>query len=223
MSENYRKPIVKTLMLKGKDGQSIKEIKKTSTSGLIDTYEISLTDGTKKSFTVSNGKGIKSIAKTSTSGLVDTYTIAYNDDTTSTFKVNNGKGANEWVELENLTISEAQKFKKKYDSFYSDYMCEIRIPKANGNILMNDTHIFGNYGLYYKNINSSDAYSCVAILIAEKIVGKTYLMSCAYGIDSSISDFKNRTIKIVDNPINLSQIYIEANLPIGTTIKVWGR
>lgn len=149
MSENYRKPIVKTLMLKGKDGdgkgissisktgtsglvdtytitltdgtkstftvtngakgvkgdtgpqgpqgvkgqdgQSIKEIKKTSTSGLIDTYEISLTDGTKKSFTVSNGKGIKSIAKTSTSGLTDTYTITYNDSTTSTFTVRNGK------------------------------------------------------------------------------------------------------------------------------------
>ena len=77
--------------VKGQDGQSIKEIKKTSTSGLIDTYEISLTDGTKKSFTVTNGKGIKSIAKTSTSGLVDTYTITYTDSTTSTFTVTNGK------------------------------------------------------------------------------------------------------------------------------------
>lgn len=77
--------------VKGQDGQSISEIKKTSTSGLTDTYEISLTDGTKKSFTVTNGKGIKSIAKTSTSGLTDTYTITYNDDTTSTFTVKNGK------------------------------------------------------------------------------------------------------------------------------------
>lgn len=77
--------------VKGQDGQSIKEIKKTSTSGLIDTYEISLTDGTKKSFTVSNGKGIESIVKTSTSGLVDTYTITYTDSTTSTFTVKNGK------------------------------------------------------------------------------------------------------------------------------------
>ena len=77
--------------VKGQDGNSIKEIKKASTSGLTDTYEISLTDGTKKSFTVSNGKGIKSIAKTSTSGLVDTYTITYNDGTTSTFTVKNGE------------------------------------------------------------------------------------------------------------------------------------
>lgn len=94
MSEYFRKPIVKTLMLKGQKGQSIEEIKKTSTSGLTDTYEISLTDGIKKSFTVSNGKGIKSIAKTSTIGLLDIYTITYNDETTSTFNVKNGDIAN---------------------------------------------------------------------------------------------------------------------------------
>jgi hypothetical protein len=91
MSEYIRKPIVKILMLKGQQGISIKEIKKTSTSGLTDTYEISLTDGTKRTFNVSNGKGVKSIAKTSTSGLVDTYTITYNDGTTSTFTVRNGE------------------------------------------------------------------------------------------------------------------------------------
>ena len=94
MSEYFIKPIVKTLMLKGQEGQSIKEIKKTSTSGLTDTYEISLTDGTKKTFSVSNGKGIKTIAKTSTIGLLDIYTITYNDGTTSTFNVKNGDIAN---------------------------------------------------------------------------------------------------------------------------------
>lgn len=91
MSGYFIKPIVKTLMLKGQKGQSIEEIKKTSTSGLTDTYEITLTDGAKKSFTVSNGKGIISIAKTSTIGLLDTYTITYNDGTTSNFSVKNGK------------------------------------------------------------------------------------------------------------------------------------
>lgn len=91
MSEYFRKPIVKILMLKGKDAVSISNIEKKSTSGLTDTYEITLTDGTKTSFNVSNGKGIKSIAKTSTSGLVDTYTTTYNDGTTSTFTVKNGE------------------------------------------------------------------------------------------------------------------------------------
>lgn len=55
MSEYFRKPIVKTLMLKGQEGQSIKDIKKTSTNGLVDTYTITLTDGTTSTFTVTNG------------------------------------------------------------------------------------------------------------------------------------------------------------------------
>lgn len=91
MSEFFRKPIAKILMLKGQAGQSIKGITKTSTSGLVDTYTITLTDGTERTFDVSNGKGIKSFEKTSTSGLVDTYTITYNDGTASTFTVKNGE------------------------------------------------------------------------------------------------------------------------------------
>lgn len=60
MSEYFRKPIVKILMLKGQEGQSIKEIKKTSTSGLVDTYTIRFNDGTTSTFTVTNGaKGDK--------------------------------------------------------------------------------------------------------------------------------------------------------------------
>ena len=56
MSEYY-KPIVKILMLKGKDGdgKGISSISKTSTSGLVDTYTITLTDGTTSTFTVTNG------------------------------------------------------------------------------------------------------------------------------------------------------------------------
>ena len=90
MSEYFRKPIVKTLMLKGQEGQSIKGITKTGTDGLVDTYTITLTDGTTSTFTVTNGKEISSISKTGTSGLVDTYTINFNDGTTSTFTVTNG-------------------------------------------------------------------------------------------------------------------------------------
>ena len=48
-------------------------------------------------------------------------------------------------------------------------------------------------------------------------------MSCAYGTDSGVSDFKNRAIKIADNVFNVSQISINADLPEGTTIRVWGR
>lgn len=79
----------------------ISGINKVGTSGLVDTYRITLADTTTFDFVVNNGRGIAGISKTSTSGLVDTYTISYNNDTTSTFTVKNGakgdKGNNSYV------------------------------------------------------------------------------------------------------------------------------
>lgn len=83
---------VKVTMLKGEKGSSIATITKTGTSGLVDTYTVTLTDGSTTTFEVKNGKTIVSVVKTGTSGLVDTYTITYNDNTTSTFTVTNGRG-----------------------------------------------------------------------------------------------------------------------------------
>ena len=64
----------------GKDGTNIKSVEKSASDGLTDTYTITLTDGSKSSFNVTNGKGISSIEKTS----ANTYTINYNDGTTLT-------------------------------------------------------------------------------------------------------------------------------------------
>ena len=79
----------------------IKSVAKLSTSGLVDTYRITLADTTIFDFVVNNGKGITGISKTSTSGLVDTYTISYNDGTSGTFTVKNGakgdKGDNAYI------------------------------------------------------------------------------------------------------------------------------
>lgn len=79
----------------------IQSIEKLSTSGLADTYRITLADTTTFDFVVTNGRSITGISKTSTSGLVDTYTISYNNGTTSTFTVTNGakgdKGDNAYV------------------------------------------------------------------------------------------------------------------------------
>ena len=47
---------VKVMMLKGEPGSSIKSIDKTSTSGLTDTYTITLTNGDKQQFNVTNGE-----------------------------------------------------------------------------------------------------------------------------------------------------------------------
>ena len=79
----------------------IQSIALTGTSGLVDTYTITLADETTYDIVVKNGRGIFGIAKTGTSGLVDTYTISYNNGTTSTFTVTNGekgdKGDNTYV------------------------------------------------------------------------------------------------------------------------------
>lgn len=79
----------------------IQSIAKLSTSGLADTYRITLADTTPFDFVVTNGRSITGISKTSTSGLVDTYTISYNNGTTSKFTVTNGakgdKGDNAYI------------------------------------------------------------------------------------------------------------------------------
>lgn len=79
----------------------IQSIVKRSTSGLADTYRITLADTTVYDFMVTNGRGISSLQKTGTSGLVDTYTFTYNDGTKATFTVTNGqkgdKGDNAYI------------------------------------------------------------------------------------------------------------------------------
>lgn len=82
--------VFKVALLKGENGNDIRSITKTGTSGLVDTYTVTLTDGSTTTFEVTNGNGIASIEKTSTSGLVDTYTITLDNGDTSTFDVTNG-------------------------------------------------------------------------------------------------------------------------------------
>lgn len=106
---------------RGATGNGIVSIVKTGTSGLVDTYTITFTDGTTETFTVTNGdkgdkgdtgdtgNGIASITKTATVGKVDTYTITYTDGTTTTFDVTNGEVTEAQfnpvkAELENIRV-----------------------------------------------------------------------------------------------------------------------
>lgn len=85
---------IKIMLKTGVDGSGIASIEKTGTSGLVDTYTITLDDGRKTTFEVTNGEdgnGIASIAKTGTQGLVDTYTITMDDGYTYNFTVTNGR------------------------------------------------------------------------------------------------------------------------------------
>lgn len=81
----------KTLMLKGEAGNSIVTIAKTGSALDVDTYTITLSDGSTFEFEVTNGSSIESIEKTGTSGYVDTYTITLTNGDTTTFEVQNGE------------------------------------------------------------------------------------------------------------------------------------
>lgn len=85
--------VFRTIMLKGEKGSDIQGIEKTGSSGVVDTYTITLSDGTTETFTVTNGSDIASIEKTATSGLIDTYTVTLTDGSTTTFEVKNGEDA----------------------------------------------------------------------------------------------------------------------------------
>lgn len=70
----------------------IADWKKIGTSGLVDTYRVTLADTTTFDYYVTNGKAISSVEQTSASGLTRTYTIAFNDGTSQQFTVTDGRG-----------------------------------------------------------------------------------------------------------------------------------
>ena len=86
---------VKVVMLKGEAGSSIESIEKTSTELNVDTYTITLTDGSHTTFQVTNGSSIATIEKTASIGHTDIYTITLTDGSTSTFEVTNGDN---WID-----------------------------------------------------------------------------------------------------------------------------
>lgn len=83
---------------KGDKGNGIASITKTSTSGLVDTYTITFTEGNTTTFDITNGNGIVSIEKTSTEGLIDTYTITLDNGDTTTFEVTNGQDGTDGID-----------------------------------------------------------------------------------------------------------------------------
>lgn len=85
--------ILENWLLSFADGHGgIQSITKIGTSGLKDTYRITLADETYQDIQVTNGRGITGFAKTGTSGLVDTWRVSYNDGTYTDISVTNGRG-----------------------------------------------------------------------------------------------------------------------------------
>ena len=104
--------------------KSIDSISLSGTSGLIDTYTITFTDGSTSNYNVKNGKDGKSITgitKTSTSGNVDHYDVNLSDGTTTSgFDVTNGTDGTNGKSIANISLASTSGNVKNYDVFLDD-------------------------------------------------------------------------------------------------------
>lgn len=107
--------------------KSIDSISLASTSGSIDTYTITFTDGSTSNFNVKNGadgidgKSITGITKTSTSGKIDHYDINLSDGTTiSGFDVTNGSDGADGKSIANISLASTSGNVKTYDVLLDD-------------------------------------------------------------------------------------------------------
>ena len=76
----------------GPQGVSIDDIVLKSQEGGVSTYSILLSDGTEKTFQVTDGAIITDVSLTNTDVLIDTYKISTSDGSFFNFKVTNGRG-----------------------------------------------------------------------------------------------------------------------------------
>lgn len=76
---------IKTMLVKGMNGEGIESIEKTATEGFIDTYTITYTDGTKTTFDVTNGNwGIWTSAVTAAASATS---VTINNDAIGTTSI----------------------------------------------------------------------------------------------------------------------------------------
>lgn len=159
--------IFKTLMLKGEAGGTISSIEKTSSVGDVDTYTITLNDGTTSTFEVTNGSNIASIEKTATAGLIDTYTVTLTNGDTSTFEVKNGEDAQLYELPQNCVVGYDKEPTQVTETFYERYIQlddvnGISSVKYNGNTLQET-----NDG---RNLFNPDNLSATGITIDDGLV-----------------------------------------------------
>lgn len=186
----------KTLLLKGEAGQSIGSIEKTSTSGAVDTYTITLTDGTTSTFEVTNGSSIANIALTSSSGLVDTYTITLTDGSTTTFNVTNGEDftvpADGVLYFEGAGVpdgyenSDAPIANAATEMSYARYQTLTDAEKTNGTIYMvyddpTDNYVANNG--FYLNYSTAEQLTGKKWLDNKPIYQKTFNVSANTAVD----------------------------------------
>ena len=131
---------VKVMLLKGADGSSIADIELTSSVLNVDTYAITLTDGSKTSFQVTNGVSIEDIQRTGVEANVDTYTIYLSDGTTSTFTVTNGRDTHAQM-AERVTSPATLAYAVGDYVTFNDLFCEVTAPIAVGDTFAIGTNL----------------------------------------------------------------------------------
>ena len=210
---------VKVLLKTGVDGSSIESIEKTGTSGLVDTYTVTLTNGEKTTFDVTNGNGIESIEKTDTQGLVDTYTITFENGQTTTYQVTNGSDTNAQI-AERVENPATNAYAIGDYVVFNDQLCQVIAPIAVGGTFVVGTNLVGTTATDeikegdLGNINllkSTVGWTGKNLLKPNREVGYTQeINGVTYIVNDDYSITGNGTASAGANLSNVSSVYLQA-------------
>lgn len=98
----------------GPQGVSIDDIVLKSQEGGVSTYLILLSDGSEKTFQVTNGASITDVPLINTNALIDTYRISISDGSYFEFRVTNGRG------IKNIAKTNTDVLTDTYTISYND-------------------------------------------------------------------------------------------------------
>lgn len=172
----------------GEPGDSITVVscEKIGSQGGVDTYQITFSDGTKTTFTVTNGKDGASISVTDVSLIssengIDTYQITFSDGYKTTFDVKNGEssfitsidkiGTSGLFDTYRITCSDGSYFDFVISNGATPYIGE------NGNWWINgvDTGVLADYSKEDNRILTNEQKICSSGLVyaPKTILGKS--------------------------------------------------
>ena len=124
------------------DGVGITSIEKTGTSGLVDTYTVTFTNGTSMTFTVTNGEdgtdGISPTATVTKSGKIATITITDKNGTTSV-QLSDGEDADPTELIDDTSTGAGKTWSaQKLDAEKSSLLTEITNSTIEENLLRSE-------------------------------------------------------------------------------------
>lgn len=179
----------------------VEYVQKIETNGLMDTYEIAFSDGTKATFTVTNGKdgesgkegtSITSVEKTRSQDLIDVYTITFSNGKTQEIELKNGRNG-EVITILNIskisTLDNVDTYKIMYtdgNSFTFDVVngsTPYIGPNGNWWIGDKDTGEFAAYNYETRDITDGLTFTPMTINGASGLVVSAFDSKIAFGDD----------------------------------------